>query len=117
MPTRPKCRGRGAGSGTNNTGRGMSFKDRATSGSRPRARRVALCSSLLVLAGLSAAAGAGAQLPVTDPPVPAARDTEPVVLTGRDFGTWSARSNFTARLPLLDLADCQTFDEKCQHNH
>ncbi|MFN2615637.1 MAG: hypothetical protein ABR581_00780 [Thermoleophilaceae bacterium] len=78
-----------------------------------------LFALLVTLGGLGTVASAGAALPTptVDPTTPAARDTEPVVLTGRDFGSWSARSNFTARLPLLDLTECQTFDEKCQHNH
>jgi hypothetical protein len=46
-----------------------------------------------------------------------ARETEPIVLSGRDFPDWSARADHTLRLPLLDLADCQSFDEQCEHNH
>src|SRR5215218_2201729 len=53
---------------------------------------------------------------VVDPTVPAARDTEPVILTGQDFGHWSVPANQTARLPLLDLTECQSFDEECSHN-
>jgi hypothetical protein len=49
--------------------------------------------------------------------VPAARDTEPVVLTGESFGRWAAPANQTLRLPLLDLTECQSFDERCEHNH
>ena len=52
-----------------------------------------------------------------DPTAPPPRENEPVVLTGQDFPNWSAPSNFTARLPLVDLTECQTFDEKCRHNH
>src|SRR2546421_8645556 len=54
---------------------------------------------------------------ISDPTVPANRDTDPVVLTGASFGTWSAPQNFTGLLPLIDLTQCQSFDEKCAHNH
>jgi hypothetical protein len=53
---------------------------------------------------------------VSDPRVPANRDTDAVVLTGASFGTWSAPQNFTGQLPLVDLTECQTFDEQCAHN-
>jgi hypothetical protein len=52
-----------------------------------------------------------------DPTVPANRDTDPVVLTGASFGTLSAPQNFTGLLPLIDLTQCQSFDEQCAHNH
>jgi hypothetical protein len=84
---------------------------------RPRSRRIPLLASLAALAALTVPAIASGQLPVVDPTVPAARDTEPVVLTGQDLGAWSADSNFTFRMPLLDLTECQTFDEQCEHNH
>ena len=42
-------------------------------------------------------------LPVGDYSVPAARDTEPVVLTGKDFADWGTRSNVTAKAPLTDV--------------
>ncbi|HEX8854445.1 MAG TPA: hypothetical protein VF752_02510 [Thermoleophilaceae bacterium] len=76
-------------------------------------------AALAVLAAALAAATASAAgpLPIVDPATPAARDTEPVVLTGRDFGDWSARSNVTFKIPLTDLEDCQTFDGQCAHNH
>jgi hypothetical protein len=60
--------------------------------------------------------GQSSGLPV-DLTKPAARDTEPVVMTGKDFAAWSARSNVTAKAPLTDLEDCQSFDEKCEHNN
>ena len=40
-----------------------------------------------------------------------------MVLSGKDFAPWSAPSNQTAKAPLTDLAECQSFDEKCKHNH
>ena len=55
--------------------------------------------------------------PVVDPTVAAARAVDHVVLTGDAFGTWSVPSNVTAKAPLTDLLDCQSFDEKCEHNH
>ena len=59
------------------------------------------------------AASSGAPVDLT---VPAARDTEPVILTGKDFPLWSVPSNQTAKAPATDLVDCQSFDEKCNHN-
>src|SRR5690349_25124544 len=47
------------------------------------------------------AAGASASVPFT---TAAARDSEPVVLKGAQFGTWSVPANVTAKLPLTDLA-------------
>jgi hypothetical protein len=60
--------------------------------------------------------GTSSSLPV-DPTKPAARDTEPVVLTGKDFAPWSTFSNLTAKAPATDLAECQSFDEQCKHNN
>jgi hypothetical protein len=39
----------------------------------------------------------------SNPLVPAARETEPVVLTGAQLDGWSAPSNQTAKMPLADL--------------
>ena len=50
---------------------------------------------------------------LVDLTVPAARDTEPVVLTGADFGSWAVPANQTLRLPLLDLAT----PPEDPHNH
>src|SRR2546421_756219 len=71
----------------------------------------------LVAAALAATTSSSAQSPVVDPTVPAVRDGDPVVLTGSQFPGWSAPSNQTAKLPFTDLTQCQSFDEKCQHNH
>src|SRR5436305_2969210 len=46
------------------------------------------------------------QPPVANPAVPAARDAEPMILTGSDFPGWSAPSNVTFKLPLTDLQYC-----------
>ena len=63
----------------------------------------------VVLAAVAAVPGAssGSGLPrVVDYTIPARHDTEPIVLDGQDFGTWSVPANLTARLPLDDLKDC-----------
>jgi hypothetical protein len=50
--------------------------------------------------------------------VPAARDSEPVVLTGQDFPGWSVPANQTVKVPLTDLVDCPTLNtDTCSHNH
>jgi hypothetical protein len=59
----------------------------------------------------------GASSAPVDPTKPAARDTEAVVLTGKDFAPWSTASNQTVKAPLTDLKDCQSFDEACKHNN
>jgi hypothetical protein len=50
----------------------------------------------------------------------AARDTEPVVLTGADLPGWAVPANQTAKLPLLDLpeaGECALDDSTCDsHN-
>jgi len=74
------------------------------------------------LAGFAAVTAAltlpaiGAALPVADYTQPAARDTEPVILTGKDFPDWGARSNVTAKAPLTDLP-CQGGFGECGHNN
>ena len=80
--------------------------------------------TLLVLAGAAASLTAPAlssALPVGDYSVPAARDTEPVVLTGKDFADWGTRSNVTAKAPLTDVpavGQCLADDDNCdQHNN
>jgi hypothetical protein len=49
--------------------------------------------------------------------VPAARDTEPVVLTGAEFPGLAVPANQTVKVPFMDLKDCQSFNDKCAHNH
>ena len=63
-------------------------------------RRIAL-SSLTALLLLAAPAAAAPDLTVE-----AARDTTPVVLSGKDLGTWAAPANQTVQPPLMDLAAC-----------
>jgi hypothetical protein len=93
---------------------------------RAAANTVAMLRRTLVLAlsatvGLPAAVtllpAQAAPLPVSHPTVAAARQVDPVVLTGEAFGTWAVPSNVTAKAPLTDLLDCQSFDEQCEHNH
>src|SRR3954449_10466954 len=75
----------------------------------PRSRLLPLAalvaaSALIVPALTTAAPG------VVDPSVPAARDTDAVVLTGAQFGLdgdWVAPQNITARQPEADLTECQ----------
>src|SRR5712671_1326677 len=87
----------------------------------------------LALASLAVAFAApqisSAGSPVVDPSVPAARDAEAVVLTGKDFPGWAAPANQTAKLPVTDLTGdpvtnepapgggCTSFDAKCAHNY
>ena len=72
--------------------------------------RVHLLLPFAVACTVATAQPAGAQsLPVVNLTVPAARDADPVVMTGKDFGTWAAPSNQTARLPLLDMS-CYQFE-------
>jgi hypothetical protein len=64
---------------------------------------------------------AHAQLPVPGLPdltVTAKHDTEPIVLKGAEFGTWSVPANQTFQPPLMDLVDCPpgTDTNTCDHN-
>src|SRR3954470_24889523 len=77
--------------------------------------RLSSCALGVALA-LVVPATAGA-VGAPDPSVPAARDTEPVVLTGSDFPGLSVPANQTVKVPFMDLKDCQSFDEQCAHNH
>ncbi|HEX2087521.1 MAG TPA: hypothetical protein VHF89_17690 [Solirubrobacteraceae bacterium] len=64
-------------------------------------RRIALPTLIAFLL----ASGSAHAVDVT---VPAARDTEPVILTGAHLGEWATPSNQTVKLPLMDLQECQT---------
>src|SRR3712207_1511713 len=57
-----------------------------------------------LLAALAFAAPATAQ--VVNLTVPAARDTTPVVLSGKELGSWAVPSNQTVQPPLMDVKDC-----------
>ncbi|MBW3594875.1 MAG: Ig-like domain-containing protein [Actinobacteria bacterium] len=88
--------------------------------------RIAALVALAVVAGLLPFAGRSfAQVP--DPTVPAARETEPVVLTGTSFPEWATLGDVALEAPSLDGARCQatkegapenpvTSSEKCTHN-
>src|SRR3954451_7536196 len=92
-------------------------------------RRPAPLAAALLMTAFVAPQISQAGSPLVDPTVPAARDAEAVVLTGKDFPGWAAPSNFTAKLPLTDLtgdpvtgepapgSGCTTFDSQCLHNH
>jgi hypothetical protein len=71
-------------------------------------------------AALALAAPVHAQLPggLPDLTVTAKHDTEPIVLKGASFGTWSVPANQTFQPPLMDLADCPpgTDTNTCDHN-
>src|SRR4051812_41145776 len=86
-------------------------------------------AALLALFAAPQMSSAGPSSPVVDPTVPAARDAEAVVLTGKDFPGWAAPANVTAKLPVTDLtgdpvtgepppgSGCTSFDAQCEHNH
>src|SRR3954466_13801074 len=90
-------------------------------------RRLAVGAAAAVLFG--AATPAFAQLPfpipsggTPDPTGPVTpRDTEPVVMTGTQFGTWAAPANQTVKVPLTDFKDCPNPVDRsspgCKHNH
>ena len=90
-------------------------------------RRSTLLSTLAVTAavvGVVAVPASSAGLPgVVDYTIPAARDTEPVVLTGRDFGVdtnWSVPQNLTFLVPEKDLqcfVEAQDLACPDEHNH
>ena len=39
------------------------------------------------------------------------------MLRGSDLPLWSARPNQTFRAPFVDLMSCQSFNDRCDHNH
>jgi hypothetical protein len=81
-------------------------------------RAIIVAAGLLALLIVPAVAGADLGLPTVDPTVPAARDTEPVVLTGKDFPGWSVPANQTVKVPLTDIVNCpDTNSDHCSHNH
>ncbi len=87
---------------------------------RSRRAPALVAVTLLGLLLVPALAWGALPLPVVDPTTPAQRDTEPVVLTGKDFPDWSARSNATVKLPLTDLIGCNELQgsrDDCAHNH
>jgi len=71
-------------------------------GKQVRALGTAAAGSLAALVAALAASSSAASLPVVDPTVPAAHDTDPVVLKGSDFPGWAVPANQTVKLPLTD---------------
>jgi hypothetical protein len=73
--------------------------------------------ALLLVVMVTVAAPAAAQAP--DLNQPPARASEPVVLKGSDFGSWSAPANQTAKIPLTDVFSCGLAADRdtCAHNH
>src|SRR5205807_9334721 len=80
--------------------------------------RRTLVSTLAVLAlGGTAAVPALAGVPgAPDPTVPAARDAEPVVLTGASVPKWAAPAEVTAKVPSVAGGACTNGDNACSHN-
>src|SRR5204863_3971152 len=75
---------------------------------------VALLLCAGICAGIPVARAVG---PVPDPTVPAARDTEPIVLQGSAFGDWAAPAEVTVKAPDPNGAECIGGDDsKCSHN-
>jgi len=72
--------------------------------------------ALVAVALALPAAHAALPLPVADPTVPAARDTEPVVMTGAAFPLWAAPANVTAKTDSVQGAKCTSGDNDCSHN-
>jgi hypothetical protein len=68
----------------------------------------------LLMAGAPAVLAGAPGLP--DLTVPAARDTEPVVMTGASFPQWSAPAEVTAKAPSVAGAACTGGDNTCSHN-
>ncbi|MDQ1396306.1 MAG: hypothetical protein QOG64_1565, partial [Acidimicrobiaceae bacterium] len=89
---------------------------RSNAESVKRAPLVALVAASLMAAGiLPALANGGTPAPFD--PSPAARNTEPVVLTGTSFPTWAAPADVTAKAPGVSGAQCIGGDEtQCSHN-
>jgi hypothetical protein len=84
-------------------------------GTTSAVRRATLAGvALLLCAGIPAARAAG---PAADPTVPAARETEPIVLQGSAFGDWAAPAEVTVKAPDPAGAQCVGGDaSKCSHN-
>src|SRR5437763_7127162 len=89
--------------------------------------RRALVSILAVLGLGGIAVPALAATPgLPDPTVPAARDAEPVVLTGASFPSWTAPAEVTAKVPSLGGDRCEAANQgapppigdqtQCTHN-
>ena len=82
-----------------------------------RTLALAVSATVAVPAAIALLPAQAAPLPVVDPTVAADRSVDSVVLTGAHFGSWAVPENVTAKAPMTDLLDCQSFDEECEHNH
>src|SRR4051812_37109300 len=92
-------------------------------------RRLAVGGLVAALISVAGSVPAAAQLPFPIPtgeqPDPAGpvtpRATEPIVMTGTQFGTWAAPANQTVKVPLTDFKDCSNPVDRsspgCRHNH
>jgi hypothetical protein len=69
-----------------------------------------------VAIGATALVPARGSTPAADPTVPAARDAEPVVLTGASFPKWAAPAEVTAKAPSVAGANCTSGDNSCTHS-
>ncbi len=88
---------------------------RASTHPRRSLRRASvILVGIAILAGLPVADAVG---PAVDPTVPAARETEPIVLQGSAFTDWSAPAEVTAKAPDPGGAMCVGGqDAQCTHN-
>jgi len=69
-----------------------------------------LAAAAALVAPAASQSAAPKRAPVVDPTVPAARDSEPVIIKGRSLPGWTAVANQTVKLPFMDLAG----SEACQ---
>src|SRR6266550_6051648 len=86
---------------------------------------LAIVAALPILVAAAPAVRAGAP-GVPDPTTPAARDAEPVVLTGASFPSWAAPAEVTAKVPSLGGGQCEAANQgapppvrdqsQCTHN-
>lgn len=88
-------------------------------------RRASLLLAVLAIGSVAPAAAIGraqAQVPDLSTPLAAARETEPVVLTGAHFPTWAAPADATAEAPHTEGKECAAGgnysggDEPCSHS-
>src|SRR5438067_1567823 len=71
----------------------------------------------LVLAGLAAFPAIASGPPgVVDPTTPAARETEPVVMTGAQFPGWAAPADQSVKAPSASGLPCTDDNNTCSHN-
>jgi hypothetical protein len=85
-----------------------------------RTLALALSATVLVPAALALAPASALPggIPIVDLTVPAARQTEAVVLSGEHFTGWATPANVTAKIPGTDLMECPpgSDTDECDHN-